>query len=507
MNQRVRKLSILMPVYNEMRTLRRMIDATLTVPLPCERELVIVDDGSTDGSRELLAEVAEEHANVIVHFHGRNQGKGAAVRSAISVMTGDWAIIQDADLEYDPHDYRKLLVPALEGVADAVFGSRFLAGRYRRAMYFWHTQINRVLTGMSNMLTDLNLTDMETCYKLVKADLLKRLVIRSRGFDLEPELTIKLARSGARIYEVPISYRGRSYAEGKKITTRDALKALVAIIRYRFFDPRYVNDEGFLTLRALHKAKRFNRWLFSQFSHAIGEEVLEAGCGIGNFTEFLLDRRRLVCVDAERFYVERLSDKYGHLANLRCLCGDLTDPGDLDEAGRDGLFDTILCLNVLEHVERDTDVLERFSGLLKPGGRAIILVPHNPANYTDVDRTLGHVRRYSRRELGEKLARAGFDVRDIRGFNRAGGFGWWFSGKVLRRKSLAGGQLFLFRLGLPIFRVLEHLPFFSHNSIIGIGVKPGTCLATGASGRAEAFAPRAVPEIDVTKTATAFRYI
>ena len=468
----VRKLSILIPVYNEIRTLDKLLAKVMEAPLPCARELVIVDDCSRDGSREFLQRFADENPGVVqLVLHKKNGGKGQAIRTAIKHMTGDWAIIQDADLEYDPAEIQHLLAPVLEGVADAVFGSRFLQGRYRRAMYFWHTQANHMLTLMSNVLNDLNLTDMETCYKLIRADILKNLVIRSKGFDLEPELTAKLARWGARLYEVPISYRGRTYAEGKKIGAKDAIHALSAMIRYRYFDNNFARHEGFLILQAVRKAKRFNRWLFSKFEKYIGDEVLEAGCGIGNLTELVLAKKRLVCVDFEKFYVDRLQQAYGHLGNFRVLQADLTQISDFDKAAEGKQFDSIFCINVAEHIEDDRLVFRNFHKYLRDGGYAVILVPHDPKLYTAVDRALGHYRRYTKRELREKLEAEGFAVEKCFGFNRVGGFGWWFSGKILRRKTLSAGQMRIFELAMPLIKVLEQIPFFTHNSVIAIARK------------------------------------
>lgn len=469
----IQKLSVLIPVYNEVRTLAALLDRVLAAPLPCEREIIIVDDGSTDGSREILAEYEKKHAAIRVFLHKKNGGKGKAIRTAIRHMTGDWAIIQDADLEYDPKDWAKMLVPVQEGIADAVFGSRFLTGRYRRAMLFWHTMANKFLTTASNVFNDLNLTDMETCYKLVRADILKSLKLRANSFDLEPELTAKLARWGARIYEVPISYQGRSYAEGKKIGARDAIAALWAMIKYRYLDGDYTTHDGFMILQAVRRAKRFNHWLIGQFEKYIGDEVLEAGCGIGNLTELMLNRRRLVALDYEDFYVQRLEQAYGHLANFETGRADLTKIEDLQSAEKGRPFDSIVCINVMEHIEDDRIVLENFYKSLKPGGHAIILVPHDPAIYTEVDRTLGHFRRYTRKELRQKMEAAGFEVREVKGFNRVGGLGWRVSGKILRKKTLSAGQMSLFELLLPIIKVMEKIPFHTHNSVIAIGRRPG----------------------------------
>jgi glycosyltransferase involved in cell wall biosynthesis len=228
------KLSVLMPVYNEAKTICEILERVRKVAIP--KEIIVVDDGSQDGTREVLRDVIERQMSdeVRVIYHERNSGKGAAVRTALSLATGHVALIQDADLEYNPRDYFSLLEPILDGRADAVYGSRFIGGGAHRIHLFWHYVGNKTLTTLSNMFTNLNLTDMETCYKAVRTDLLKSLKLRANRFDIEPEITAKLARARARIYEVPISYSGRDYAEGKKIGWRDGVQAVYCIVKYRF---------------------------------------------------------------------------------------------------------------------------------------------------------------------------------------------------------------------------------------------------------------------------------
>lgn len=229
-------LSVVMPIYNERKTLRQVVEAVRAVPVP--KEMILVDDGSTDGTRDILQELAAL-PGVRVVLHEQNQGKGAALKTGFQHARGDVVVIQDADLEYDPNDYPLLLAPIRSGEADVVYGSRFLVderepGRERDAVY--HYLGNRVLTFISNLFTGLNLTDMETCYKCFRREALDGVTIRSRRFTVEPELTAKLARRPLRIFEVPISYRGRSYGEGKKIGWRDGVSAIWAIVKFRFVD-------------------------------------------------------------------------------------------------------------------------------------------------------------------------------------------------------------------------------------------------------------------------------
>ena len=233
--QREYVLSVLIPVYNEVNTLLELIDRVRDVEIT--KEIILVDDGSTDGTRELMrAQIEGQFPDVKVFYHERNQGKGAAIRTAISQATGDYLIVQDADLEYDPREYYTLLEPLLDGRADVVYGSRFLGGGAHRVHFFWHRIGNGLLTLLSNMLTNLNLTDMEVCYKVFKREVLQSINLRCNKFDFEPEVTAKVAKKRCRIYEVPISYSGRDYEEGKKIGWRDGVQAIWTIIKYKFTD-------------------------------------------------------------------------------------------------------------------------------------------------------------------------------------------------------------------------------------------------------------------------------
>jgi len=224
------KLSVVMPVYNEQATLSEVVSRVLAVPL--EIELICVDDGSTDGSREILSQLQAAHPQVRVLLQAKNMGKGAALRRGIQEATGDFIIIQDADLEYDPADYAALLRPLLEGKADVVYGSRFLGSGPHRVLYFWHSVANWMLTLISNALTNMNMTDMETCYKIFRREILQSIPIEEDRFGFEPEITVKIAKRHLRVYEVGISYWGRTYEEGKKIGWKDGYRALWCLLKY-----------------------------------------------------------------------------------------------------------------------------------------------------------------------------------------------------------------------------------------------------------------------------------
>lgn len=449
------KLSIIMPAFNERKTLREIVGRVLSVDLgEIEKELVIVDDGSTDGTRDILREL-DGKDGVRAVFQPQNLGKGAAVWTGMRASTGDLVVIQDADLEYDPREYPVLLRPILDGEADIVYGSRFLGhpGGHR-VLYFWHTVGNRLLTLMSNMFTNLNLTDMETCYKAMTRSVVDRLDLQSKRFGIEPEITCKVSRMRARIYEVPISYHGRTYEEGKKIGFKDALQAVWVILKYfRWEAPR--GDVGAMTLRRMERLGPYNAWLHDRFDAALGRRVLEVGSGVGNQTRFFVDRERVVASDVEIHYVRELKAKFENRSNVKVASYRFPlSAADRAELAAEAV-DTIVCLNVLEHIEDDRATIADFASVLPSGGRLVLLVPSLKALYGSLDVHLHHYRRYERDELARLVREAGFEVEKVRFLNRPGVLGWWLNSKVLKRKVLPKGQLAAFRWILPLLRLEE----------------------------------------------------
>ena len=468
------KLSILIPVYNEEELVAAMIHRVLQVDLgpEVEMELVAVDDGSTDGSAEVLDQLeAELGGKLVVVRHARNRGKGAAVRTAVEKATGEFAVIQDSDLEYNPQDLPHLLRPLLEGRADAVYGSRFLISGERRVMYFWHSLANHLLTTACNMVADLNLTDVETGYKAFRLSLVKSIPLRSSGFGMEPELTVKLAQRRIALYEVPISYHGRTYAEGKKIGFRDAIEALFVILYYGVRRDIYL-DHGARILDSLAQTPHFNRWLADTIQPYVGAHVLEIGAGIGNLSQYLAARRKsYTASDIDEEHMARLRVRFAQRPNLSLIRCDLSSPDDF--APIEARADTVICLNVLEHIEDDALGLRNISRALLPGGTAIVLVPQDQSIYGTLDEVLGHYRRYSEMELRKKMEAAGFQVDRILHFNRVTRPGWWLNGRVLKRRHFSRFQLWWFDRLVWLWRKIDRFLPWPSVSIIAIGRKAG----------------------------------
>lgn len=462
------KLSILVPVYNERRTLRTLMQRLLQAPIQIPFEVIAVDDCSRDGSREILQELATEDSRIRVILHEQNTGKGGAIHTAISEMTGDIALVQDADLEYDPNEIPRVIAPILDGRADASFGSRYAGRDCRRVLYYWHTVMNKTLTWLTNIVTDLDLTDMETCYKAVRADILKQTPLKQKRFGMEPELTVRLAQWGARIYEVPISYSGRTYAEGKKITWKDGVQALCVIFLVAFWDRKFTTHEGYYHLKAV-RGPGVNHWMYETIKPFVGHDVLEAGCGIGNLSEMMLNKESLTCLDIDPLFVELISRRFSHLENFTAIKQDICE---LTPEVLKNKPDTVICLSVLELVQGDVQALRNFYDVLLPGGNLILMVPQHAGLFSRLDSRFGHLRRYDKKKLEQTLAEIGFEVRTVKDFNRVGFLGWLVFSRLLQEKELSGSMMGLFNFLLPIAKRLEFLNVVPGVSIVAVARKP-----------------------------------
>jgi len=464
-------LSVIVPCYNERATVAELLRRVHEVPI--EKEIIVVDDCSRDGSREIVAKLAKEWTEIRQIQQPQNMGKGAALRRGIEEARGDIVIIQDADLEYEPSEYPRLIAPIVDGDADVVFGSRF-EGYPRRVMLYWHTLGNQFLTFLSNATTNLNLTDMETCYKVFRREVIQSIRLQSNRFGFEPEITAKVAQRGYRIYEVPISYHGRDYWEGKKINWKDGVSAIWTILKYGLFIKDEGEPDGFRTLRRMSLLSRYNKWIWSAIEPYVGQRVLEVGAGVGSMTRFLYGRELAVATDVEVPYLDRLRNAFRRRPGIFVEKFDAGSPVPSDLGHY--RFDTVLALNMLEHVEDDLAALKKMHDVLQPGGRIIIYVPAHKELMGSMDRTVGHLRRYEREELETKLEGAGFEVETTRYQNRAGMLGWWINSKLLHRRHMPAFQSKVFDLFVPLFRRLESSSPDTGLSLIAIARKPGAAL-------------------------------
>jgi glycosyltransferase involved in cell wall biosynthesis len=473
-------LSVLVPVYNEEHLVGASLERLMCLahsPVLEHVQIIVVDDGSSDRTNEtiarfkrLLDQASREKLDWLFIRHERNKGKAAAIRTALSAATQELCVIHDADLEYHPSDLLKMVEVYLAEQADAVFGSRFLASEYRRVLFFRHELGNRFLTLLCNLVSDLNLSDMETCYKMVRTALLKSIPLTGQGFEIEPEITIKLAKRGARIFEVPIRYSGRTYQEGKKINWKDGMGAVAAIFRYSWSDEIYVADiYGSQILGRLNRAPRFTQWMADVIRPYVGQRVLEIGAGTGNLTAQLIPRPLYWATDINPLYLMYLENVGRNRPYMRV---GFTD-GEKEESYPKGQsFDTVICLNVVEHLSNDVGALLNIRAALEEGGRAIILVPCGPGLYGTLDEVLGHYRRYTRKSLEQVVAKADFKLEHVLEFNRLGVIAWWLNGRMLRRRTFGLWQIKMLNLLTPIFRMIDKALPLPPLSLIAIIRKP-----------------------------------
>lgn len=465
-------LSILVPVYNERAVVATSLSKVLAAPLPegMQREVILVDDCSTDGTPAILEKFAAEHSVIRLIRKPVNQGKGAAIRTAIEHATGDFCVVQDADLEYDPNEYSKLLRPLLDGNADAVFGSRYLTAEQTRVLPFWHSLMNQTLTTLSNMFCNLNLTDMETCYKVFRTELLKSIPIRSNRFGFEPEITMKASKRKLRIYEVPISYHGRTFEEGKKIGWKDGVKALFAIVYFWLVDDLYVEPYGRGHLHNISGTPQYVHWLTTLIRPVLTDRVLEIGAGIGNLSGRLMGKReRYVATENDPLYLHALRNRFLRTPNVKVVELNPADSPAL--AALPGSFDNVIAANLMEYAESPEMIVQGLAQKLNKGGKLIVIVPNSPGLFCNLDRTLGHKRRFSSGELGRLFADAGLEVTTIRTFNAPGLLAWIVSGKLFGSREINRVTLKLFDKTVWIWRRIDPLLPWPGLTLFGVATR------------------------------------
>jgi SAM-dependent methyltransferase len=455
-----RCLTVVVPCYDEAPTVVQVVKRVLAEPFVLE--VVVVDDGSTDGTADALATIDDSRVHVV--RHAVNRGKGAALRTGFEHARGPFVGVQDADLEYDPKDFADLLAPLLADQADVVYGSRFLTSDAHRVLYYWHSVGNRLLTLYSNMLTNINLTDMETGYKVFRRDVLERITIEEDRFGFEPEITAKVAALGCRIFEVGISYHGRSYAEGKKIGWRDGAHAISVITRHglssrverrraRRRPSQFAAADAELadTLETLDGAERYVGWIASLVRPHVRGRVLEVGAGHGTFSPLLAETASdLLITEPSERAAELLRERFRDLPNSSVV------QADLEAAIASGPFDTAVLINVLEHIADDDQALAHLHAALAPGGRLVLFVPAYELLFSAYDRSIGHFRRYRRAELVRKVERAKLRVVDARYVNAIGFFGWLVTAKLLGARPTQSKLVRPYdRVAVPISRAIE----------------------------------------------------
>jgi len=465
------KLSVVIPFYNELRTLPTVIDRLLAVDfasLGLETELIFVDDGSGDMGRSLLDLPPREDVRLIVHE--RNMGKGAAVRTGLEAATGDVLCIQDADLEYNPVDLPSLLQPILDGEYEVVYGNRFKGSA--AGLYFSHRLANRMLNLMVNVAFNRYLSDVYTGYKVFTRRAFEGLALTARSFTVEMELTAHFLRKGLVIFEVPISYRARTYAEGKKIHFTDGFLAGGALLRYRFqrnpgagLGPasRRAPDapgalqpiEGDATIHALGledlaSARRYRRYLYELFAPYFGSRVLEVEAGLGDFSSQLADRERLVLTEMDPVCLRALEERYGRRPGVEIV---EAHPASLKI---EPPVDTVVALNVVSRMKDDVAVLRSLARTVEPRGTVLLLVPGFPQLAGAFDQALGQTRRYTPESLSQAVTAAGLVPEVIRPVNLLGGIAWWAAIRMARQARPTPTLVMLYdRLMVPAERAIE----------------------------------------------------
>jgi glycosyltransferase involved in cell wall biosynthesis len=470
-------LTVIVPVFNE----QHLVEASLSrlhvlgdSPLLKQVQVIVVDNGSTDQTPAVLqrfqACLDQDFGAAKFRWNflriERNRGRGDAVRKGIDIADCDLVVAHDADLEYYPADLLKMVKLFLEEEADAVFGSRFRGGgEFRRLLYLRHSLVNWFLTFLGSMITNLDLSDIETGYKMVRRELLQSIPIDHDDFRTEPELAIKLAKRDARIFEVPIRYSGRTRQEGKKIGLRDGILTLGCMARNWLSDDVYKEDAfGSHVLTRLRRAPRFSRWMADMLRPHVGQRVLELGAGIGNLTVELIPRNSYWASDRNPLYLHNLRRLAPTQPYLHVCLINAEDSNSFPKEQ----FDTVICRYTIEHAEDDLLAMRNVFNAVSNDGNVLVLVPHNPSFYGTLDKVVGHLRRYTLAELTDLGNRAGLRMKLAIAFNRAGSPAWWWDGKVVRHRNIRLWQVKLFNFLVPVIRLIDSWLPFPPLTLIGI---------------------------------------
>mgnify|MGYP005857953713 CR=1 FL=1 len=461
------KLSVIIPCYNEALTIEDVISEVKKQPY--RKEIIIVDDGSDDSTPNILKNIKSDEMNEIkvIRCH-KNMGKGAAVCKAFNYLTGDTIIIQDADLEYSPSDYPVLLEPLLSGKADVVYGSRFLGTR--RAIYFTNYIANLLFSFSMNLIYGSTLTDVATGFKAFKKYVLDEIQpLSAKDFSFEIEFTARILQRKFSIYEVPISYWGRTYEEGKKINWKHGLKIFWWICKTSSKKdslPLGKENENF------RSAMNYKKWLYNDnIKPSVGKRVMEIGSGTGNISRFMIGRETLILSDISDYYLRHLRAQFRETSKLRIIKYNVLDePPDLVKKIN---IDTVVAVSVIEHVQDDLKALKNINKILINGGKAIIHVPLFETLYGSIDSSLGHFRRYSVKEIKEKMELCGFEVERLKSFNPLGIPLWFFLGKIMKAKYVPKSFSLLSEISsIFIKRVSQYLPDIGFElTVVGRKVK------------------------------------
>jgi glycosyltransferase involved in cell wall biosynthesis len=427
----MKKLSVIIPVYNERPFIRESVEKVIQAVSKTRLNfsVLIIDDGSTDGTRDELVLLQKEYSSIRLFLQPFNQGKGAALQKGIMEADGDIVLFQDADLEYSPDDIETLLQPLLSGQADVVYGSRFSSRPSRRILNFHHQIINQTLTLASNLATGLNLTDMETGYKAFRADVIKTIPLRSQRFGIEPEITAKIAKRNCIIYEVPVSYNGRGYGEGKKITWRDGIKAFYTIFKFWLIDDCYNKKQIAETFNDLERTHHACKYLVERILPYLGDRFIEIGSGIGTVSRFLPVREKMTISEWRPDFLNLLNSGFAEKSRIEVETLDINSkemPARLDNR-----FDTAIFLHQLQFCPDQDQVLQNLHALLQKNGRLLLAVPDGKT-MGPYEEKLGYLRRYSADELQNLLTRHGFVVLQQFTFNFPAKIIW--NGVVRKRR-------------------------------------------------------------------------